>query len=74
MIYINYSVYDLQDARNALFLNKNIDDYSCYFHFSVNFFIPVINTRCSKKQLNWLIFNRMNILLISNLKFWALFK
>ena len=45
MIYINYPVYNLHDVPNALFLNKNIDDYSCDFHFCVHFFIAVINTR-----------------------------
>ena len=48
MIDGNHPVYDLHDLPNALFLNKNINDYSCDFHSCVQFFIPVINTMCSK--------------------------
>ena len=57
MIYKNHPVYDLHDTHNALFLNRNIDYYS-----SISlciFFIPGINTMCSKIQSNWLIFNKI---------------
>ena len=70
MIYVNHLVYDFHDVPNALFLNKNIDDYSCDFHFRVHFFNLVINTRCSKKQFHGLIKKKINY----NLNFWPLFK
>ena len=73
MIYVKHPVYDLHDVPNALFLNNNIDDYTD-FHFCVHFFIPVINTRRSKKHLHWLIFNKMYFLFNYNLIFLTLFK
>ena len=59
MIYVNHPVYDLHDVPNALFLNKNNDDYSCDFHFCVIFFIPVINTTGSTKHFHSLILNKI---------------
>ena len=55
MIHVNHPVFDLHDLPNALFLN-NYTDYNCD-SISVHFFIPVINTRCSKKHFHWLISN-----------------
>ena len=61
MIYVNHHVYDLHNVPNALFLNNDIDDYSCNFHFSMHIFIPVINIRYSKKLFHWIIFKNIYI-------------
>ena len=69
MIYVNHPVYDLHDAPNPLFLNINIYVYSCDLNLCVHFFIPVINTSCSKKHFHWIIFKNIYIFFNYNLNF-----